>query len=404
MQALGRKDAVLALTTLAFIAMGLSLFNYPAVSVIVTSKLGFTYIESGLVTSAFGLAYALMQIPGGFIADRYGGAKALLGSLAIVALAPLVLVLGGTFASALASRIIAGAACGVVIPSAIRLLSNWFTEQQLGTAMGIFGSAWGLSQIISFALLPALILDGDWRVPLLFTTVYSLVVALGAILPIRWASKTQSGAPGRMKINLKELFTRNLVALSLPQFVALAIPIGVLAWAPTFLTSKLSLTQVDAGRVIAIIGVTNVLASYVGGMAAVWLGKRWVIVLSMVLAMVFTILFGISSSVWMVIVSLAGIGWGGMLYFASVFALVPYASKRGPEAAGMTFGIFNTIGNVGNFVSPILLAYVLDSTRSFTTGFTVLGLVALLGVLGGLLLRDIESPGSESAELYIKAT
>ncbi len=404
MHVLGKKHVVLALATLAFIGMGLSLFNYPAISVLVSRKLEFTYIESGLVTAAFGLAYALMQIPGGFIADRYGGGKALLGSMAVIALAPLVFVFGGTFTAAFASRLIAGAGCGVVIPSAILLLSNWFSEQKLGNAMGIFGSAWGLSQVLSFALLPALIVDGNWRLPLEFTGVYSLVVALGALLPIRWAAHNESRTPVKMKINLRDFFTRNLVALSLPQFVALAIPVGVLAWAPTFLTSRLSLTETDAGRIIAIIGVTNVLASYVGGVAASRVRKRLVIVLSMLLAMIFTVLFGTSDSAWVAMLWLAGIGWGGMLCFASVFSLVPYASKRGPEVAGITFGIFNTIGNIGNFVSPILLAWVLGATNSFTIGFAILGLIALLGVLGGLLLRHPESLNREDRELQTRVS
>lgn len=400
MPASDRKYPVLALSTVAFIAMGLSLFNYPAISVAVSDQLQLTYIQSGLITSAYGVAYALMQIPGGFIADRYGGSRALFVSMVIVAFAPLIFVFGGTFAAAVASRVIAGAGCGVVIPSAVRLLSNWFSERQLGTAMGVFGSGWGLSQIISFTVLPVLISGANWRPPLFFTAIFSLVVAVGALLSTSWSSKDESGGMLKIKIELREFFTRNLIALSLPQFVALAIPVGVFAWAPTFLTSRLSFTEVDAGRIIAIIGIMNIIASYVGGLAAVLLGRRLVIVLSMLLAMAFTILLGRSETLWTVMLSVAGIGWGGMLYFASVFSLVPYASKQGPEVAGITFGIFNTLGNIGNFVSPILMAYVLASTNSFATGFAVLGLIAIFGILGASLLRDPESLSKTTTELH----
>jgi len=88
------------LSTLAFIAMGLSLFNYPAISVIVSAQLGLTPLESGLITSAFGLAYAAMQIPGGFLADRVGAGKAMLGSLLLAFVAPLIFASGGSFGSA----------------------------------------------------------------------------------------------------------------------------------------------------------------------------------------------------------------------------------------------------------------------------------------------------------------
>ena len=76
------------------------------------------------------------------MADRLGGGKALLFSLIAAGLAPFLSVFG-TFTAVLGWRLIAGGACGIVLPSSVRLLSSWFSKKELNSAMGVFGSGSG---------------------------------------------------------------------------------------------------------------------------------------------------------------------------------------------------------------------------------------------------------------------
>ena len=57
--------------------LGLGLFGYPPISRYVILDLKLSHTESGYITSVFALAFALMQVPGGYLADRFGGAKTL---------------------------------------------------------------------------------------------------------------------------------------------------------------------------------------------------------------------------------------------------------------------------------------------------------------------------------------
>ncbi len=81
-----------------------------------------------------------------------------------------------------------------------------------------------------------------------------------------------------------------------------------------------------------------------------------------------------------------GMGFGANLYFATDFSLIPYASKQGIAVAGVTFGVFNTLSNVGSVVAPVLFGIILEATGSFTLGFVGLSLFALLGIAGTFLL------------------
>ena len=72
---MSRRHFVLMIATLSFVMFGLVLFGYPPISRYVILDLHLSHTESGSITSVFVLAFALMQVPGGYLADRFGGAK-----------------------------------------------------------------------------------------------------------------------------------------------------------------------------------------------------------------------------------------------------------------------------------------------------------------------------------------
>jgi MFS family permease len=380
-----RKHFVLMITVLSFVMYGLVLFGYPPISRYVILDLNLSNTESGSLTSIFVLAFALMQVPGGYLADRFGEAKTLMIFTAVVGVSPFIFIVGDNFGMALVFRALAGGACGVTFPSAVRVLSSWFSESEIDSAMSVFGLGYGISQIISSVLLPLLILGGDWRLPLIFTALFSLLVMALAAFPARWSSPIESSEP--VKVEVRGLFTRNMFALVLPNFASLAVVVGIFAWTPAFLTSILHLSNEYAGVILGSIGVTTMLGSYAGGIANKWLGKRRTISLSMILMTVFAVLLGTSNSGFTAAVWISGLGFGGMLYFAADFSLIPYASKQGRSVAGMTFGVFNTLSNLGSFVSPVIVGYILDSTGNFLLGFASIGCIGFLGVLGAKILH-----------------
>jgi MFS family permease len=380
-----RKHFVLMIAVLSFVMFGLVLFGYAPISRYVILDLNLSHTESGSITSAFMLTFALMQVPGGYLADRFGGAKTLLIFTAVVGLSPFIFIIGDNFVMALVFRALAGGACGVTFPSAVRVLSSWFSENEIDSAMSVFGLGYGISQIVSSAFLPLLILAADWRPPLIFTALFSLLVMALAVFPARWSSPIESSVD--VKVDVRGLFTRNMFALVLPNFASLAIVVGIFAWTPAFLTSILHLSDEYAGAILGSIGVATMLGSYVGAIANKWVGKRRTIALSMILLTVFAVLLGTSNSSLIAAMWISGIGFAGMLFFAADYSLIPYASKQGRSVAGMTFGVFNMLSNVGSFVSPIIVGYILDSTGNFFLGFASIGCIGVLGVLGAIILR-----------------
>jgi predicted MFS family arabinose efflux permease len=380
-----RRYYSLAVATLGFVVLGVSLFNYPTISSLVSHQFGLSDTESGLLTSAYALTYTIVQIPTGIITDRIGGPKTLLIALAITTAAPFLFIFGNSYDAALVSRAVAGLGSGMVLPGGVRLLSSTFSEKELHRAMGILGTGWGGSQSLAYLVLPLLIFGEDWHPPLEFTIGICLVVTLMAILPVKWG--TASTSPGTsVKVDVRGLLTKRLFVLSLANFTSLVVTVGILAWLPNFLTASLSVNEVEAGRIIAVIGVTGVASSFAGGVLSQKIGPRPVIFTSMVLLVVVPYFLATSTSWPDALLWIALLGIGGNIYFGPLTALVPYSSKQGPDVAGISFGVFNTISNIGNFLSPIIIGFALDATGSYVVGFTALGIIGITGVVASLMV------------------
>ena len=379
---------MLIIVLAAMIAFVLANLDFPPVSKLISGQYGLSNAQTGLVTSFFFIPYASMQIPGGYLADRYGSSRTLFTATLVMGLAPLIFLYGDSVYAVYASRFIAGTSGGIVFPSMVRLLSQTFPRNELGKAMGLFGSANGAGQLVASSLLPLLVLGTNWRPPLIATVVYSLFAACLLILPVRWSGAFSAANAPRPKVDVRGIFTRNMFALMLPNFASVAVVFGSFAWAADFLTTNFKISNPTAGGIVALIGLSTIVGSYCGGISDRILGSRVTIVISMILLFVFTLLFGLAHSLIEAAVLVFGIGFGANLYFATDFSLIPYASKQGLTVAGVTFGVFNTLSNVGSVIAPLLFGIILDTTRqNFSIGFAALATIALLGIAGSLMLR-----------------
>jgi ACS family tartrate transporter-like MFS transporter len=81
------------------------------------------------------------------------------------------------------------------------------------------------------------------------------------------------------------------------------------------------------------------------------------------------------------LLSIAALGFASML--APFWALATSAVGGRGAAAGIA--LINSVGNVGGFVGPYLLGWVLDTMHSFAAGLVVIGAILIAG--GALVLR-----------------
>src|SRR5260221_10232128 len=103
----------------------------------IRKDLGFDEEQMGLVFSAFTLSYALLEMPSGYLADRFG-ARVSLGRIVVWWSAMTALTGAATgFASLLLVRFLFGMGEAGVFPSMARVYGRWLPSAERGRAFGL---------------------------------------------------------------------------------------------------------------------------------------------------------------------------------------------------------------------------------------------------------------------------
>src|SRR5205807_5548137 len=130
------SNQVLLLLCLMYLILYVDRVNISTAAPLIKAELGLSNTELGLAFSAFAYPYALFQLVGGWLGDRFG-ARATLGiSGLIVCAATAATGLVGGLASLFAARLALGIGEGATFPTATRAISVWTPEQRWGFAHG----------------------------------------------------------------------------------------------------------------------------------------------------------------------------------------------------------------------------------------------------------------------------
>ena len=114
----------------------------------------------GALTGAFFFGFSAMQIPVGFLFDRYGPRKTVTGMLVLATIGGTVFVLAPDWPTLLAGRVLMGAGFGVMLIGSMVVITRWFPPNlfsqvtSMVLAIGLLGNlmatsplAWGVQQV-----------------------------------------------------------------------------------------------------------------------------------------------------------------------------------------------------------------------------------------------------------------
>ncbi|CAH7426186.1 Nitrate/nitrite transporter NrtP [Vibrio chagasii] len=260
------KMKVLHLSWMAFFITFVVWFNFAPLLQMVKTSLGLTTeeIKTLLILNVALTIPARVAI--GMLTDRYGPRLVYSSLLAICSIPCFMFALADSFIQAAIARFLLGfIGAGFVV--GIRLVSEWFPHNELGTAEGIYGGWGNFGSAAAAFTLPtlALVFGGEdgWRYAVGITGVMSL---LFSVVFYKNVSDTPKGStyfkPARvtaMEVTSKGDFFF-LLFMKIPMYAALAL----LAW-------KLSPSGIGMLSDTAVYGVYAVLAAlYVYEVTQVW--------------------------------------------------------------------------------------------------------------------------------------
>ena len=149
--------------------------------------LGLTDIQMGQIFSAFVFGYALFQIPGGWLGDRWGARRILTFAViwwsiftALTALAPtLPLVnLVGIMGSLMIVRFLIGVGESAALPNFNRAVANWHPPNERGLGIGITIGGIGIGSALTPPVTAWIMVNYGWQMAFYSAGVLGIAIAL----------------------------------------------------------------------------------------------------------------------------------------------------------------------------------------------------------------------------------
>lgn len=327
--------------------------------------------EKSLMIAIPVLLGALGRIPAGMLADRFGGRR-VFGLLLLVSAVPAALIaFSNSYAQLLGLGLLLGLA-GSTFPVGVGFTSKWFSPDQQGTALGVYGMG-NIGQSVAVFGAPVLAIAlGSWRPVFLIFAAVSLVWAAVFYLFARDVPAT--AAPKTLAENLGILGRSSTAwVLSLFYFLTFGGFVAFSIYLPTLLRDNFKLSAADAGARTAGFVLLATLTRPLGGILADRKGGARVLLVVFLAVAVLGVLMGCP---WMPTFTIGALGTAAALGLGNgaVFKLVP---QYFPKETATVTGLVGAFGGLGGFFPPLVLGVLRDSTGAYTWGFIFLAIFAL---------------------------
>ncbi|MFC1897211.1 MFS transporter [Chloroflexota bacterium] len=347
---------------------------------IIREDLSLSFTQAGTLSASTLLLYAVMQIPAGYLADRFGPKRVFfIGILGATALA-LVFGFISLYWQALANRAFSGFFRALLFSPGLALLSGWFGSERWATAMGLYlmGSFGG--QIFLNVVGPLLVIKFDWRFPFVTFGLTGMLIAFTYL----WFGKEAPRAGSQQRVNISDIFkllrSRFMWLCGVIQYARAAVLQGIAFWLPTFLIVDRGLSLQVTGLIIALRALFIGPSSVVGGYVSDKLNNPPVVIgFSFVILAITTALLVVVDNIVLLVVIIGINSLFINCYFGPQFALP--LEVLGSHTRGTTTGVGNFFANLGAFSFVYLMGALRDVSGSFDSGFYTITGAAVFGLV-----------------------
>lgn len=402
------RHVVLGLTVVAYAITYMDRQILAVARPAIRDELGISLVMMGWITFAFRLTYALFQIPGGWLGDRYGARRGLAIIVTWWSVFTGLTAMAWNAVSMLAIQAFFGLGEAGAFPIATRSLARWLRPTERGFAQGITHAGSRLGSAVTPLFLAGFTIIGlhwsgfipryGWRVAFLVFAV------LGIAWSVVWyvyyrntpeehagvnqAERDLIGTGGRKRSNevpwRKILGHGNLWVLSLMYF-CYNFNLNVYQdWFPTYLHDSRGMTLAKMGIYASLPLFAGVLGDLAGGSFSdrilkqtgnVILARRWVAIAGFLLSAATTIpaIFAHDPRVSVAFYCAA---FFGLEWTVGISWAVPL--DIGGDFAGSVSAVMNTLGNLGGAISATVVTYA--ATRyGWNAPFIITSALCLIG-------------------------
>jgi sugar phosphate permease len=169
---------VLLLLCLMYMITYLDRVSLANTATMISKEYGFSKATMGIIFSSFVWAYALFQVPGGLLGDRYGPRRVLSAIMAYRTVIAVLTTMVAGFYSLWGIRFLLGVGEAGAFPTATRAMQMWYPRDERGFVQGISHAASRFGAAIGPPIAVAIMIHYGWR------SVFYVIGALSLIWSI----------------------------------------------------------------------------------------------------------------------------------------------------------------------------------------------------------------------------
>jgi len=343
--------------------------------------------QVGRLLSAFFMVYAFIQIPVGWLAERYGAHRVLAGGLIVWSAATVLMGITSSFTMLFCLRMLLGLGESAGFPGVSKLMAAVVPVKRLGLAngivafgylmapgIGIFGAGLLIDHVgwrgtfVTFGLLSLL-----WLIPWAFVRLPKLATARSDAATPTWSMVLEQ---------------KGLWGTSLGLFSSNYMWYFMLSWLPGFLVAERGFSMHEMEHV----GTLGYIVNGLSALATGWAIDRYIrrggsanfaYKLVMVVAHAGAVPCMLGMALGSQNIAVASMfGFQVLMGASSPGCYAMSQILAGPRASGRWVGIQNSVGNVSGIISPWLTGFIVDRTGHFTLAFIASAIVSLAGIIG----------------------
>jgi len=427
---------VLLLISLMYLITYLDRVNISAAAPVISKEFNFDKLTMAAIFSAFVWAYALFQVPGGWLADRYGPRDVLTTIVSYWSVMTAATATAAGAVSFVIVRFLFGVGEAGAFPGATRAMQVWYPPRERGFVQGITHSASRLGAAIAPPIVVTIMVGGQLDLPWLdfsisvpalgWRAAFYICGALGIVWSLWWYLAYRNlpehhagvnraelerirGTDANGNVNPPRIETQadvpwatllrspNMWAIMCAYFTYVYCLWIFLTWLPSYLIDYRGFTLLKSGYLTSLPLLAGVVGDTVGGLATDWLlrktgnarfSRRAVAIVGLLGAVACIVPAALVEDAYAAVYCLTAAGFFLECTIGPSWA-VPM--DTGGKYSGTVSGMMNMAGNCGGALSPLVFGY-LAQIGSWQAPFIVAAALLLVGAIIWAFWLDPEVP------------
>ena len=380
---------ILLLISLMYLITYLDRVNISTAAPVISKEFGFDKITMGAIFSAFVWAYALFQVPGGWLGDRLGPRRILTAIVTYWSVMTAATAMAGSAVSFIVVRFLFGIGEAGAFPVATRAMQLWYPREERGFVQGITHSASRAGAAIAPPIVVAIMSTLGWQ------WVFYICGAVGLVWAAWWYFSYRDLPEDHPMVNQIELQrirgldqagninqptteakasvpwatllrSPNMWAIMCAYFTYVYCLWIFLSWLPSYLVEFRHFTLIKVGIFASLPLLAGVIGDTVGGLATDWLlkktgsaklARRTVAIVGMLGCCVFIVPAALTEDAYTAVYCLTA-----AMFFLECTIGPSWAVPMdvGGKYSGTVSGMMNMAGNIGGALSPLVFGFLVQ--------------------------------------------